>query len=490
MPGREADKGAEAGPGKPRLGVLLVTSGWFRDVGLQGAGSDTSASVDKAGAEVVRRIGEHAEVLCDGVLYSAPEARTAGRRLREAGVDGVLLAPLMWCEDAIPRAALAEVRGMPLAIWTYAPGPGLPERVPFQLMLRGSGTVCTTQLSGMLRREGTAYRSIAGHAEDPRVYREIGAFARAAATRARLRDARIGMLPFPCDQMSSTWVDELGLRARYGTQVRHLELERVRRLAAACAPAELAAFGQALAATGASIEVDGRNLEEGARYAIALEKLAREEGLSAIAMNDVIPEMHESFGLRPCLSSAALSSRAVVSMEADVGAAFGMLALRLFTGERPFYTEPLAADYATGAMIMGHAGCHDAANADTATRVRIVPDVEYENSDRFTGAATWFKYRPGEVTAVNSVWDGERVRWCCVEGRSLPGPARLEGNAHLAFQPDIALADLWRLAVQIGVSQHWLIVPGRLAAELAMLAAVLGTGFVRLDARAAEEPAP
>ena len=27
---------------RPRLGVLLVTSGWFRDVGLQGSGSDTT----------------------------------------------------------------------------------------------------------------------------------------------------------------------------------------------------------------------------------------------------------------------------------------------------------------------------------------------------------------------------------------------------------------------------------------------------------------
>jgi hypothetical protein len=207
-------------------------------------------------------------------------------------------------------------------------------------------------------------------------------------------------------------------------------------------------------------------------------------------MNDVIPEMHEGFGLRPCLASAGLSSAVVVSMEADVGAAFGMLALRLFTGHSPFYTEPLAADYAAGAMIMGHAGCHDASNADPAVQVRVIPDVEYENSDRFTGAATWFKYRPGDVTAVNSVWDGGRMRWCCAEGRSVPGPARLEGNAHLAFQPDIPLADLWRLAVQTGVSQHWLFVPGRLAGELAVLCAVLGAGFVRLDARAVSEASP
>ena len=75
-------------------------------------------------------------------------------------------------------------------------------------------------------------------------------------------------------------------------------------------------------------------------------------------------------------------------MEADVGAAAAMLALRLFTGDSPFYTEPFSADYASNAVIMGHAGYHDAANADPAAPVRIINDVEYENSDLFTGAVT------------------------------------------------------------------------------------------------------
>jgi L-fucose isomerase-like protein len=244
----------------------------------------------------------------------------------------------------------------------------------------------------------------------------------------------------------------------------------------------VAGFRKELAASGAAIEVDEGNLDEGIRYALALGQVMREEGLSALSLNDVIAEMHASFGLRPCLTNPALSdSGAVISMEADIASAVAMLALRLFTGESPFYTEPLSPDYGRGALIMGHAGYHDTRNAEPGAPVRIIPDVEYENSDRFTGAVSYFKYRSGPVTVVNSVWDGEALRWCCAEGHSLPGPARLEGNSHLVFQPVIPVEELFRRAVTIGVSQHWQFVPGHVAAELSLLCDVLGVRFMRLD---------
>ncbi|MGA2379034.1 MAG: hypothetical protein ABSG85_06960 [Spirochaetia bacterium] len=467
---------------RPRLGVLLVTSGWFRDVGLQGSGSDTTREVARAGAAVVERLEEFADPIYDGVLFSTDDAEKAARRILAAGVDGVLLAPLMWCEDAIPRAALAHLKDLPLVLWTYSPGPSLPDVVPFQVMLRGSGAVCTMQLSGMLKRERRVFWSVAGHAEDPSVFHEIGSLARAMAVRRILRHSRIGVLPFPCEHMSATWVDEFGLRARYGVQLRHLELERLRRCAAESAPAEVAAFREAMVRGGARIEVDERNLLEGIRYAIAIERVMREERLFGLAMNDVIAEMHASFGMRPCLCNPALSSSgAVVSMEADVGAATAMLALRLFTGESPFYTEPLSADYESNAFLMGHAGYHDTANADPRVPVRVIRDVEYENSDPFTGAASCFKYRPGPVTSVNSVWDGEGLRWCCVEGESLPGPAKMEGNCHVLFRPAMSVGEFSRRVVEIGVSQHWVFVPGHCAADLAMLCGVLGVRFVRVD---------
>ena len=196
--------------------------------------------------------------------------------------------------------------------------------------------------------------------------------------------------------MSSTWVDEFALRSRYGAEICHLELEWLRKVATGCPESAVREFRSGISREGTRVDVDERNLEEGIRYALAMQQVIREERLDGLAMNDVIPQMHASFGLRPCLANPALSSSGVmVSMEGDIGAVIAMLVLRRFTGESPFYTEPFSVDYAGEAVLMGHAGYHDPANADPAVPIRVVPDVEYENTDRFTGAVTLFKYRPG-----------------------------------------------------------------------------------------------
>jgi L-fucose isomerase-like protein len=467
-------------PVRPRLGVLFFTSGWFRDVGLQDPASDTTAQVEAAARRAVSELAGHLEPVFTKVLFSAEEARAEGRRLAAADLDGLLASPLMWCEDQIVRAALAELPGLPLVLWTFSPEAALPSFLPFQRMLRGSGPVCTLQLSGMLRREGRWLRSVAGPLGDPEVYRAIGAWARAMAAARRLRSLRVGVLPFRCDQMSTTWVDEFELRRLYGIELAYLELERVRRAAGEATAEEIAGFRRELQAAGTRIAVDGRNLEEGIRYALALEKILAREKLAALAMNDVIPEMHSSFGLRPCLSNPGLSEFAVVSMEADVGAAVAMLALRLATGERPFYTEAFSADYAAGALLLGHAGYHDAANADPAHPVQVVSDVEYESSDRFSGAASLFKYRPGPVTLVNSVWDGARLKWVALEGRSSEGAPRMDGNCHLYCFLEIPVAEFFRRSVESGVSQHWVVVHGRRLAEVESLCEAAGIRLLGL----------
>jgi L-fucose isomerase-like protein len=386
----------------------------------------------------------------------------------------------MWCEDQIVRAALGELPCLPLLLWTSTPEPSLPPFVPFQRMLQGSGGVCTLQLSGMLKREGRWFRSVAGPLDDQQTYRGIATWARALGAARRLRSVRVGVLPFRCEQMSTTYVDEFELRRLYGIQLAYLELERVRREAASCTAAEAGALRREIEEAGARIRVDQRNLEEGLRYALALEKVTTAEGLDVLAMNDVIPEMHASFGLRPCLHSRRLSERAVVAMEADVAAGVAMQALRLASGERPFYTEVFGADYAANALLLGHAGYHDAANADPAHPVEVVPDVEYENSDRFTGAASLFKYRPGPVTLVNSVWDGEGLKWVALEGESLAGPPKMDGNCHLLCSLRLPVSEFFRRAVDSGVSQHWIVVHGHRLAELEPLGEAVGLRLLAL----------
>jgi L-arabinose isomerase len=322
----------------------------------------------------------------------------------------------------------------------------------------------------MLRREGYRYRSVVGHAADEELWRELENRTRAIAIARGLRGLRVGVLPFPCDQMSTTYVDEFGLRARYGVELRYLELERFRRVAQEFPQAEIEGMRREIEAAGQKIGVDERNLTEGIKYALAMERIMGEQGIWVLAMNDVIEEMHASFGLRPCLTNPRLSaSGAVVSMEADIAAGVCMYILRRYSGQSPFYTETFSVDYRANALLLGHAGYHDTANADPDVPVEIVPDVEYENSDLFSGAVSFFKYRSGPVTVVNSVWDGEQLKWVIVEGQSLPGPAKMDGNCHLFCVLDVPAKEFFRKSVESGVSQHWIVISGRHSRDLSGL---------------------
>jgi len=199
-------------------------------------------------------------------------------------------------------------------------------------------------------------------------------------------------------------------------------------------------------------------------------------------MNDVIDEMHAQLGLRPCLFNPHMSnSGVIVVMEADIAAGVAMRTLRLFTGQSPFYTEIFTADLENNSLLMGHAGYHDPINRDPDQPLQIIPDVEYENSDTFTGAAIYFKYRPGPVTVINSVYTGVKLRWSVFEGESLPGPMKMDGNCHLFCSTELPAAALYGRMLDAGVSQHFVIVPGHIKGSLKTLCGWLDIDFLDLS---------
>ncbi len=66
--------------------------------------------------------------------------------------------------------------------------------MPFQRMIRGSGAVCTLQLSGLLKREGRWFRSVVGPLGDPDTYRDIASWARALVPALVLLVAGLALL--------------------------------------------------------------------------------------------------------------------------------------------------------------------------------------------------------------------------------------------------------------------------------------------------------
>jgi len=243
----------------------------------------------------------------------------------------------------------------------------------------------------------------------------------------------------------------------------------------------VSAFVEGMQATAQSIEVDERNLTAGVRAAIALERLCERERLAALAINDVADELHRGLGMRPCLWNPRLSEAGIViSMEGEVAAAAAMLALRIATGEPPFYSEPFGSDLDSNCLLLGHAGYHDALTRDESFPLRVIADEEYRRADPYTGAVTYFCCRPGPVTIVNSSWTGGRLQWLVAEGESLPGGSRVAGNCHLLCRLGIRLGEFYEAVMEAGATQHWVVVPGHRSLDLADLCRWMDTGYIGL----------
>lgn len=464
---------------KPKMGILFITSRWFRDVGLQSSSSPLTTEIEEIAKEIITRLSEFLEPVYHGVIFTEEEARNAAELIKTQKIDGLIVAPLLWCEDQILRASLKMLPKLPFIVCGFFYSESLSNFVSYQEMIKGSSLVGILQMSGMINREDYKYESVTGYYRDSEVYEDIKAHCTALFISQKLKGSKCGILPFRCDLMSTTFIDEFTLRKLYGIELEYIELQCLKQEAHEVSEDEIKNFTKLMEGDGIKIEVDEKNLTVGIKYAIAMEKLIKRKELSILVMNDIIEEMHSCFGMRPCLSNPRISDLAVViNMEADITAGVAMYILKLFTANAPFYAELFTADLNENAFLMGHPGYHDYRHRDDNYPVRIIPDVEYENTDPFSGACTYFKYKSGPITVVNSVYNGERIRWTVFEGYSLEGPPKMEGSCHLFCKINMPIQEFCKRTVQLGVSQHWIVVPGHLIRKLKYLCSWLGIEYI------------
>ena len=238
--------------------------------------------------------------------------------------------------------------------------------------------------------------------------------------------------------MQSTFVDEFRLLKEIGPSIQYLPVSALKSAADLIPDLDVEGLIDELHAAFPDIRVDPATLAQAARCSLALCRLARTHQLDLISINDVDPGLHEAFGLRPCLYSAALKETGVlVGLEGDLGAAIAMLAQQIFTGGPLFFVEIWYWDEGENLVVGGHAGLQDPAAANPATAL-IGPDLEYAQSDPYPGAHPLFVARPGIVTLLQV--RGTPTGWQAIAatGQALETDAWLEGYPHAVIRLDAA----------------------------------------------------
>lgn len=491
---------------KPKIGLLLLTAEWFITIGAsQGAFARLPGLLREDAAGVEAALSAEVEVVSSGVLADPTGVEAAVAHFREAGVEALVICPLTWCEDALVLAAVERLPGLPLLLWCYTPVTALPAQMGMVDLLRGSGAVAALQVSGPLTRQKISYATAFGSNWNAQAIRQVVAFAQKPSfsfsfsnsipknlsksmnmskskkvedIADRLKRATIGVLPYRCEVMSGTWVDDGRLKDELGPTIRYIGLDEFKTICDALPAERVQQFITELTATYRTApSLTETGLQRGARVSLGLAEMTRRYALDAVAIEDVCEETHRVLGLRPCLHVPELFERAVVSMEADVGSAVAQLILRWLTGLPVMYTEMFAVDETENAVLAGHAGMMDARLAESPDTVVLEPDGEYAESEP-DSAWMSFQAKPGRVTLLCLFQDVERWKFIITTGEALAGPQKLYGSPSAHVRLDTPLPDFFTRCLQTGMTQHWALVHAEVTEELAMLAKMLGAECV------------
>jgi len=456
--------------------LLLLTAEWFAQIGATGGSfADLPRMLDEDASKMEAALSAELEVICPGVLAKPWQVDAAVEHFKQVDIDLIVACQITWGEDRLILRAVEALPATPLFLWCYAPFRRLPDQLTMLDLFRGSGPVGALQASGPLKRLGKSFGFTFGSYEDEGAIRQIVAYAKAAKVARDLRGVRIGVLPYRCDQMTGTYVDEFRLKKEIGAELAYISTYDYRTICEQIPDEQVDAFVAELKATYRITDnTTEAGLAAGARVSIGMAEVAKRYGLDAIAIEDVSKELHRMMGLRPCLYVPELFERAVVSMEAEVGGAVALLMLRWLSGKAPMYTEVFAVDVEEDCLLMGHAGIHDAVHlVDSKDDILIEPDGEYVESEP---DSAWMRFRAkdGHVTLLSVFCDVERFKLAISSGQAIGGEPKLLGSPHAYVRLETPLAEFFEKTIRSGMTQHWALVHDDVVDRLLALADIAG----------------
>ena len=498
---------------KPKLGVAFFAGRWFDEVVLGNDESSLSFNrfLKEESGRILERLSRDVTAVAAPIVTSMDKARSAARRFFAEDVDALLFVFLVWSEDEylLPFRDIMTVR--PTILWVSTPYKNPPAKSGIMELFMNSGVVGSFEAFGVLRamtapREtgvpvgAGAYRSPGAapffvfgssgaetnppHA-DP--YSEIRAIAGAATVRKALQTVRLGVLPYRNPQMIVTYVDEFELYSAVGPLVEYISALQLRKAADAVSPSAVEEYVRKVRAECAiDPRVTQDNLIASARASLGMETLMFDRELDGLALSDLIPDLHEVVGLRPCLYPERLARSAkVVGNEGDLGGTTAMVILRMLTGKPVMFTEIFNYDRSTCTVVAGHAGPSNYLLAGGLTPVTVTPDYELMDSKSGIGGV-WMEFiaAPGRVTMVNFFrfpGPGAGFQMTVLGGESLGGELRVEGCPHAAVRIDPDMLRFLRSCAENGTSHHWAIVHGDVRAELGFLGDMLRIKKVMID---------
>jgi L-arabinose isomerase len=425
---------------------------------------------------VASRLGDlDAEVVDAGFVSDPPEATRAAERLRVADCDLIVifLATYLTSSMVLP---VAQRAGTPVLVVDLQPTEAMDHsRFGTGDWLAYCGQCPVPEVANTFRRAGIPFRSVSGYLRQEDAWARIEQWVRAAGVRARLRNARHGLMGHLYPGMLDVSTDLTTVSTTFGSHVEVLEFDDLRERVNAVKDDEVAER-MALARTIFRLDtsVDDEDFAWGARVSVGLDRLVQDFDLDSVAYyhRGLAGEQHERLGAGMILGSSLLTARGIpMAGEYELRTSIAMLIGQALRAGGSF-TEVQALNFNDGVVEMGHDG---PAHLAVSAREPLLRGLGVYHGKRGWGVSVEFDVKHGPVTTlgVGQEPDGSYV-FVTSEGEVVPGPLLEIGNttSRVSFGADPGRwVDEWS---STGIGHHWALCIGHKASEVRAAADLLG----------------
>lgn len=457
----------------PRLGLLgLMLELYDRAL------PDLKPQEEQFAGKLAGKLASFAEVTWGGIAVIREEVEARLAAFAQADVDLIVIVHLSYSPSLIALPGLLRT-DTPLVLFNTQELAGIGEDFTQDDMLRNHGMHGQQDLANTLVRMGRPFGVVTGHWQDAEALAQLQDWAVAAATARKLRQARLGRLGSPFQDMGDFGLDETQLLAKVGPHVRQVSLGLLAEL-------QDAADEQAIRATVADYrkqydiakDLTDAELAASARAEVALREAVRQLRLDGISIHYEALGQDPRFQALPFAAAARMMAEGIAfGGEGDVTSSAAVLTMHHLTGQATF-SEMFTMDFAGGAVFMSHFAESNPQMAQGGRKIQMVRRDGWVGSGGVS-ASLAFTLEPGPMTLVNlTVGHGGEFHLIAALGEAhdflVPG----QPTPHFRFEPHAPLKWFLSRYLELGGSHHVALSPGDQLSRVSKCAQVMG---LRLD---------
>jgi len=356
----------------------------------------------------------------DGMLYRDEDLPKVVNHLKHAKVDAVFCPHCNFGTEDV-AAKLGREMGLPYLLW------GPRDEMPLPDGTRLRDTQCGLfATSNILSQLGVPFSYIPNcRLDDPAFDSGVLAFLQVAGAVKAFRNMKIGQIGQRNDFFWTVIVNEAAMLQRYGIEVYQIYIsDVVEAMQALLADPtdELLELVQSLRDQVTFEHLGPDQVNAIAALKIVMSELAREHGLSAIAIQ-CFPVMQKQFGIYPCLANGLVTTEGVpVICEVDIYGAVGAVMLQAATLHEnpPFFADmTIRHPDNDNAELLWHCGAFPLCLADEGVAPKVGDHFIMPTDD--AGVCHW-RIRGGDVTVARFASDGDEFTLGFGEARGTTGP--------------------------------------------------------------------